>query len=49
MFQAAVNTVAVERKEVEKQASVEEQVTKKEALDRYIEFISFWPLMADVS
>ncbi|CAI5697152.1 unnamed protein product [Oreochromis niloticus] len=33
--QVTVKTVAVERREAEKQTSVEEEVTKKEALERY--------------
>ncbi|XP_028420977.1 nesprin-2 [Perca flavescens] len=35
VLQVTVNTLCVERREVEKQASVEEEVTKKEALERY--------------
>lgn len=34
MFQVAIKTVGVERREVEKQTSVEEEVTKKETLER---------------
>lgn len=35
MTQVTVKTVAVERRETEKQMSVEEEVTKKEALERW--------------
>lgn len=39
-----MKTATVERREVEKQASVEEDTTKKEALDRCTQFYFFLKL-----